>query len=234
MPERHAWAPCLSAMPGRLVDVGRTEKAAACVNPVLRDTPRYWAEPLGDALGLRALLKVKTVNPIRCFKRRGTDLLAQGRPRGDVLVCAAAGNLGQGLAHVGREHGLPTHVFAASTVNLGKLAAMRRLGAQVHLVDGGFDTARRSAAETADRNGWTSATRMWRTRAGCGRRAARRAACRAGGLSRIRGVRPADPADPAGPARPGGPAALAAQAADRRVRRTASLPRRDRRWVRSW
>lgn len=50
------------------------------------DTPQFWAEPLGDALGLRALLKAETVHPIRCFKGRGTDFLAQGRPRDDVLV----------------------------------------------------------------------------------------------------------------------------------------------------
>ncbi|MFJ4567222.1 threonine/serine dehydratase [Streptomyces caelestis] len=142
-------------MPEPLVDVGQIEKAAACVNPVFRDTPQFRADQLDDALGMRALLKVETVNPIRCFKGRGTDFLAQTRTRGAVLACASAGNLGQGLAYAGREHGLPTIVFAASSVNPKKLAAMWRLGAQVHLVQGDFDSARQLAAETAERHGWT-------------------------------------------------------------------------------
>ncbi|MDT0341645.1 threonine ammonia-lyase [Streptomyces litchfieldiae] len=142
-------------MPQPLVDVDQIAKAAACVTPVFRDTPQFLAERLGEAVGVRTLLKVETVNPIRCFKGRGTDFLARTRPRGDVLVCASAGNLGQGLAYSGREHGLSTVIFSAPTVTPDKLAAMRRLGAQVHLVDGDFDAARQSATAAAERHGWT-------------------------------------------------------------------------------
>ncbi len=137
------------------VEIAQVERAAHCVNPVFRNTPQFFAGPLGEALGLRPLLKVETVNPIRCFKGRGTDFLARTATRGDVLVCASAGNLGQGLAYAGREHDLRIEVFAASTVNAGKLAAMRRLGARVTLVDGDFDVARQCAADSAQRHGWT-------------------------------------------------------------------------------
>jgi threonine dehydratase len=85
----------------------------------------------------------------------GHRLLARTATRGDVLVCASAGNLGQGLAYAGREHDLRIEVFSASTVNADKLAAMRRLGARVTLVDGDFDVARQCAAGSAQRHGWT-------------------------------------------------------------------------------
>lgn len=137
------------------VGVSQIEKADGCIDPLFRNTPQFLAEQLGDALGLRALLKVETVNPIRCFKGRGTDFLARTRPRGDVLVCASAGNLGQGLAFAGRAHGLTTKIFASRSVDRGKLLAMRALGAEVHLVDGDFDAARQHAGETAARHGWT-------------------------------------------------------------------------------
>jgi threonine dehydratase len=142
-------------MSQEFVDVGQIEKAATVISPVFRDSPQFLSDQLSEELNFSAMLKVETINPIRCFKGRGTDFLARTRPRGDVLVCASAGNLGQGLAHAGREHGLQTHIFAASTVNPIKLSAMRRLGAEVHLVDGDFDLARQSAAELAERHGWT-------------------------------------------------------------------------------
>ncbi|MEV0403050.1 pyridoxal-phosphate dependent enzyme [Actinoallomurus sp. NPDC050550] len=142
-------------MSNSFVDVGNIEKAAACINPLFRDTPQFFAERLSGTLGVQALVKVETVNPIRCFKGRGTDFLARTRPRGDVLACASAGNLGQGLAFAGREHGLATKIFAASTINPHKLAAMRALGADVRLIDGDFDAARQQAALTCERQGWT-------------------------------------------------------------------------------
>ena len=48
-------------------------------------------------------------------------------------MAASAGNFGQGVAFAARAHGIPFVVFAAENANAGKVAAMRRLGAQVRL-----------------------------------------------------------------------------------------------------
>ena len=135
------------------VDLGRVEEAAGVIDPVFRDTPQFLVESLREPLGCDVVLKVESVNPIRSFKGRGTDLLA--RSAGDMpLACASAGNFGQGLAYAGRTHGLGVHVFAAASANPLKLARMRDLGAQVQLVDGDFDDAKSAVEEAASEHGW--------------------------------------------------------------------------------
>lgn len=138
----------------RFVDVRRIEEAAGSISSVFSGTPQFVSEPLGDVLDCEALLKVETINPIRSFKGRGADFLARSTPREDVLVCASVGNLGQGLAYAGREHGLRVEIFASSTTSQLRLFRMEALGANVHLVDGDFDTARKSARDAAERDGW--------------------------------------------------------------------------------
>jgi threonine dehydratase len=105
---------------------------------------------------MRLVLKVEIVNPIRSFKGRGTDFLVAGLPdRSTTLVCASAGNFGQGMAYAARKRGLPLVVFAAETANRLKLRRMRELGADVHLAGHDFDEAKQHgrtfAAETGAR-----------------------------------------------------------------------------------
>jgi threonine dehydratase len=61
----------------------------------------------------------------------------------------SAGNFGQGAAYAARSHGVPITVFAATSANPAKVAAMRRLGADVRLVGEDFDAAREAAADHA-------------------------------------------------------------------------------------
>jgi threonine dehydratase len=127
---------------------------------VFRDTPQFISEPLSNRLGRPVVVKVETVNPIGCFKGRGTwlavaDLVARdevGERRG--LVVASAGNFGQGVAYAGRAMGVPVVVFAARSANRSKVAAMGGLGADVHLVGEDFDAAREAAAEHVITSGW--------------------------------------------------------------------------------
>ncbi len=49
----------------------RIEHAAGVIDPVFLRTPQFICEPLGDALGVRLVLKVESLNPIRSFKGRG-------------------------------------------------------------------------------------------------------------------------------------------------------------------
>jgi threonine dehydratase len=67
------------------------------------------------------------------------------------LVAASAGNHGQGVALAGRLTGAPVEVFVSEHAVPAKVQAMKDLGAQIHLVEGGYAEAesagRRYAAE---------------------------------------------------------------------------------------
>ncbi|MFL5580095.1 MAG: threonine/serine dehydratase [Gemmatimonadaceae bacterium] len=129
----------------RPIDARHIADAPAAIDPVFLRTPLLRGTSLDEALGAELLLKVETLNPIRSFKGRGTELLAATLPPGRPLVCASAGNFGQGLARAGARRGMPVTVFAAESANALKLAAMRRLGADVRLAGADFDAAKSHA-----------------------------------------------------------------------------------------
>jgi threonine dehydratase len=100
------------------------------------------------------VLKVETLSPIRSFKGRGTDFLVSGLPAGSpTLLCASAGNFGQGVAYAARKGSFPFGVFAAETANRLKLDRMRKLGAAVRLAGRDFDEAKQHAREFTDETG---------------------------------------------------------------------------------
>jgi threonine dehydratase len=125
-----------------------------------RDSPQFVSEPLSAELGVPVVVKVETANPIGCFKGRGTWLAVSELARiGAVgersgVIVASAGNFGQGVAYAGRELVVPVTVFAATTANPAKVAAMRRLGAEVRLVGEDFDAARDGATDHSVETGW--------------------------------------------------------------------------------
>jgi threonine dehydratase len=124
------------------------EAAARSIDPVFLHTPQFFS----DALGV--VLKVETVNPIRSFKGRGADFLASRLPENSPqLVCASAGNFGQGLAFAARKRGLRLVVFAAETANPLKLERMRQLGADVRLAGRDFDGAKEHARAFVEQTG---------------------------------------------------------------------------------
>lgn len=113
----------------------RIAQAATLIDPVFLNSPQYQVESLGQQLDCRLVVKVETLNPIRSFKGRGAEYLAaslNGRPH---LVCATAGNFGQGMAYAARKRGLPLTVFAAVNANPLKVERMRALGADLRLAE---------------------------------------------------------------------------------------------------
>jgi threonine dehydratase len=132
--------------------VEEIERAARGLDPVFARSPLLAGTPLDDETGARVVLKVETLNPIRSFKGRGASTWM--REAGDGargVVCASAGNFGQGLAYAARAASLPCHVFVGRSANAGKIDAMRRLGATVHVggddYDAAIETARAFAAD---------------------------------------------------------------------------------------
>jgi threonine dehydratase len=130
----------------------RIEQATGSIDPVFLNSPQFRAEPLEHQLDCRVVVKVETLNPIRSFKGRGTEYLVATLPGRPHLVCATAGNFGQGMAFAARKRGLQLTIFAAATANPLKVGRMRALGAEVRLVGENFNAAHSAskafAAET--------------------------------------------------------------------------------------
>ncbi|MGZ8494007.1 MAG: pyridoxal-phosphate dependent enzyme, partial [Gemmatirosa sp.] len=143
-------------------------RAHAHIDPAFLHSPQLESSPLGDALGARLVVKVETLNPVRSFKGRGADwfvashiashvashiashIASHGAPR---VVCASAGNFGQGIADAARRRGARATVYAARTANALKVARMRALGAEVWLAGDDFDAAKEAARAAADAEG---------------------------------------------------------------------------------
>lgn len=128
-------------------------QAAGIIDPVFLHTPQYVAESLSRTLGARVVVKVETVNPIRCFKGRGADYYVSKLPRGERLITASAGNLGQAMAYACRRHGLRLTVYASTQANPFKIERMRAFGAEVVLTGNDFDDAKIAAKHAARDSG---------------------------------------------------------------------------------
>jgi threonine dehydratase len=136
----------------------RIEEASRAIDPVFTNTPQFLCESVGDRLGMQLVCKVETANPLRSFKGRGTDyfvhrLLRESGGGAERLVCASAGNFGQGLAYAARKRLIDLTVFAAEAANPLKVERMRRLGAQVILAGRDFDESKDAARGYAEREG---------------------------------------------------------------------------------
>src|SRR4026207_75509 len=137
----------------RRLSLERIARAATVIDSVFLNSPQFRAESLEKPLDCRLVVKVETLNPIRSFKGRGTEYLASsllGRPR---LVCATAGNFGQGMAYSARKRGLTLTIFASVTANPLKVERMRALGADVRLTGDDSDAAHRAAKAFAAETG---------------------------------------------------------------------------------
>jgi threonine dehydratase len=144
----------LNTSNGSRLRLAHIEEAARVIDPVFRDSPQFVADSLGARLGLRLVCKVETANPLRSFKGRGTDYFVHRLgPSTKPLVCASAGNFGQGLAYAARGRQIAVEVFAAEQASRVKIERMRQLGAKVRLVGRDFDAAKEEARAYATRIG---------------------------------------------------------------------------------
>lgn len=144
----------------RRISPERIEEAARVIDPVFLNSPQFVSESLSAKLGTRLLCKVESINPIRSFKGRGTGYFVHRLLEGvddasplPHLVCASAGNFGQGLAYAARSRRLPVTIFAAETANPLKIEMMRAFGARVELAGADFDEAKAAAREFAEGEG---------------------------------------------------------------------------------
>ncbi len=136
------------------IQIDRILSAHKEIDPIFLNTPIATHHALDRALGCSLFAKVETINPIRSFKGRGTELFAARElaPH-EVVVCASAGNFGQGMARAAARRGHRCVVFAATNANPVKIEAMRSLGAEVILAGDDFDNAKLAARRHTEQLG---------------------------------------------------------------------------------
>lgn len=119
------------------------------IDEVFLNTPQFISPGLSQIFDLQLTAKIETINPVRCFKGRGSEVLVSKSEGYDHLICASAGNFGQAMAFSGRKRGIEITVHASTSINPFKLEMMRLLGANVALSGKDFDSAKSAAKEHA-------------------------------------------------------------------------------------
>lgn len=137
------------------ISLDRIAAAKNLIDPVFLNSPQFYSESMSTQLGVKIILKVETINPIRSFKGRGAELyLSQLQSKPANLVCASEGNFGLALTFAARKRGIRTTVFVPQNMNAMKLQQLRSFGAEVRIGGEDFDVAKDFAKAFAkDRGG---------------------------------------------------------------------------------
>ena len=127
------------------------------IDPVFLGSPLLRHPALDEALGMSCTLKIETLNPIRSFKGRGTEAVvaALGSQAPNGVITTSTGNFGQGIAWAARRRDIAATIVCPYNANPMKVAAMRRLGAEVILADASEGDGKRLAPRLAAERGLT-------------------------------------------------------------------------------
>lgn len=131
-------------------------RAQQVVNRYLAPTPLLHSAALSDLLGCEFYLKCENLQPIGAFKvRGGINLLSQLSPAelAAGVVTASSGNHGQSIAYAAREFGARATIHLPEGANPLKVAAMRRLGAELAFSGVDFDASMIAAQADAAARG---------------------------------------------------------------------------------
>lgn len=130
--------------------------ARQIVSRYLPSTPSLRPPALAAELGFEVVLKCENLQPIGAFKvRGGIYFMSQLDPeqRAQGVVTASTGNHAQSIAYAAREFGARAVIFMPEVNNPDKVAATRRLGAEVVERGADFDACRDAAEEYANERG---------------------------------------------------------------------------------
>jgi threonine dehydratase len=131
----------------------RIAAARPAVDAIARRTPVLTSRTFSERAGGPVALKAENLQRTGSFKVRGAaaKLHALGDECSSGVVCASAGNHGQGVATAAAALGVPCEVFVPDDAPIAKVDAMTGQGAQVHVggatVDECLEHARARAAE---------------------------------------------------------------------------------------
>jgi threonine dehydratase len=114
-----------------MIDAHAVDEAAERLAGVATRTPLQFNERLSAATGASIWLKREDLQPVRSYKIRGAyNLIAQldGAQRGAGVVCASAGNHGQGVAFACARLGIRGRIFVPATTPRQKRERILALG----------------------------------------------------------------------------------------------------------
>jgi peptide deformylase len=131
------------------LDPLRISLASLEIDPVFLRTLHVVNDALSERVGMTVISKIETLTPIRSFKGRGTDWFMRNSESGSPVVCASAGNFGQGMAYAAKKRGVECLVFVPENANPLKIERIRALGAEVRLVGNDFDSSKDAARDYA-------------------------------------------------------------------------------------
>ena len=131
------------------VNVLNIEEAYKIIDKVFLNSPQYEIKTINERFNCSLIFKIETMNPIRSFKGRGASYYISKLKKGETIVCASAGNLGQALAYVAQKQNIEAIIFASINANKLKIEQMKLLGAKVNLIGNDFDEAKDAARKYA-------------------------------------------------------------------------------------
>lgn len=156
-------APATESSPATATSVTAADidAAAVRVRGVSLVTPLHRSDRLSAATGAEIWLKREDLQPVRSYKIRGAfNLISQLSPaqRAAGVVCASAGNHGQGVALACAQLGVRASIYVPTTTPRQKRERMMALGGDLlDLVVTGdtYDDSYRAASEASARDGMT-------------------------------------------------------------------------------
>lgn len=135
------------------------EQAAHRLRPVVRRTPLETNERLSELLGFTVLLKREDIQLCRSYKVRGAFSLISALSPADQrhgVVCASAGNHGQGMAFTCRRLGIRGRVFVPANTPRQKRERIAAVGGdhiEVIVLGNTYDEASSAAQWDSERTG---------------------------------------------------------------------------------
>lgn len=135
----------------RAIDI---ESAAARIAGITRRTELSPSQRLSEMTGARVLLKREDLQPVRSYKLRGAYSMMSHldeAQRAAGVICASAGNHGQGVAYSCAALGIKGRIYCPTTTPRQKRDRMRKLGGDwVELVFTGNTYDEAAAAVAAE------------------------------------------------------------------------------------
>jgi threonine dehydratase len=142
--------------PASLPAAAELDRARRRIAGVARRTPLHRSPWLSELTDSDVYLKLECWQATHSFKLRGAANAVAALPpdvAGRGVVTASAGNHGLAVAHAAGLRGVKATVFVPRRAPETKKRRIRRSGAELREVDGGYDDAAAAARAFADRTG---------------------------------------------------------------------------------
>ncbi len=131
-------------------------EAQAAILGLVHHTPLLSSRSLGERCGLAVHVKAENLQKTGSFKPRGAFNKVRHLPRAEArrgIITASAGNMGQAVAYVAAQEGIPGVVVMPEGANPGKLAAVKGYGSEAILHGKLWDDAYAHSRELAIERG---------------------------------------------------------------------------------